>query len=73
MVRVAVKVKPNSKQNMVEATGEKSYTVRVKEKALEGRANEAAIELLSEYLHIPKNRFRIIKGQKARNKIIEFF
>ena len=70
-MKISVKVKPNSKQNLVEAAGEKSYIVRVKEKALEGKANEAVIRSLSEYFDIPKERIRVVSGVRSRNKIIE--
>jgi len=70
-MRISVRVKPNSKQNLVEAIGEKSYLVRVKEKALEGKANEAVIGMLSEYFDVPKIRVRVVTGMRARNKIIE--
>ena len=72
-MKISVKVKPNSKENVVEPAGEKQYNVRVKEKAIEGRANEAVIKLLSEYFHAPRNKFVLIKGAKSRNKIIELF
>jgi hypothetical protein len=72
-MKISVKVKPNSKENVVEPAGEKRYNVRVKEKAIEGRANEAVIKLLSEYFHAPRNKFVLIKGAKSRNKIIELF
>ena len=72
-MKISVKVKPNSKENVVEPAGEKQYNVRVKEKAIEGRANEAVIKLLSEYFHAPRNKFAVLKGAKSRNKIIEIF
>ena len=68
---IVVKVKPSSKQNLVECIGENQYTVRVKEKALEGRANEAVIKLLSKYFDVPKNRILVVVGLKNKNKIID--
>lgn len=73
MVKIVVKVKPNSKQNLVEKTAESTYSVRVKEKALEGRANEAVVAVLSEYFRTPKSRISVIKGSKSRNKVVEIF
>ena len=71
-MKISVRVKPNSKQDLVEAPrGDNRYVVRVKEKAIEGRANEAVRGALSEYLRIPRNRIRVIKGLKSRNKVIE--
>ena len=72
-MKISVKVKPGSKQNLVERIAEGRYTVRVKEKAIEGRANDAVVELLSEYFDLPRNRIMVIKGLKGRNKVIELF
>lgn len=69
-MRISVKVKPNSKESSVEIAANNEYILRVKEKALDGRANAAAIKLLSKYLGIPKFRISIIKGYATRNKII---
>ena len=72
MVKIPVKVKPNSKQNLVEPANEGRYIiVRVKAKAVEGMANAAVITLLSDHFKVPKNRISIIKGFKSRNKLIE--
>jgi hypothetical protein len=71
-VRIAVKVKPNSKQSLVErGTGEVEYIVRVKEKAMEGRANAAVVTLLSDYFKVPKSKISIVRGLKGKNKLIE--
>lgn len=69
-MKISVKVKPGSKECLVEKTGNNEYLLRVKEKAIEGEANKAAITLLSKYFGIPKSRFSIIKGHKSRNKVI---
>ena len=39
---------------------------------VDGAANEALIELLSEYFKKPKHSFVIQKGATKRTKIIEF-
>jgi uncharacterized protein YggU (UPF0235/DUF167 family) len=45
--------------------------VSVTAPAIEGRANERVIELLSRYLKKPKTSFRIVFGVKSKNKVIE--
>ena len=69
-MKIAVRVKPNSKQNLVEPTGKNQYTVRVKEKAIEGRANDAVIALLAKHFGVPKSNITVIIGAKSRNKLI---
>ena len=70
-MRISVKVKANSKEERVEKVSDKEYVLRVKAPAKEGRANEAVVELLSEYLDIPKSRLIIVRGHASKNKIIE--
>jgi len=69
-MKIAVKVKPNSKENKVEVAGNNEYVLRVKEKAQDGKANAAAIKTLSEYLGIPRSRISIVRGHSSKNKII---
>lgn len=69
-MKIAVKVKPNSKENKVEPVEANEYVLRVKEKAQDGKANIAAIKTLSEYFGVPKSRISIIRGHTSKNKII---
>lgn len=71
MIKISIKVKPNSKQDLVEPAGEDRFVVRVKEKAVEGRANEAVVKLLAEYFDVPRNRIAVLRGMKSRDKVIE--
>lgn len=67
---VEVKVITRAKENKIKAEkdGLKAYLTVVPEK---GKANQFLIKLLADYYKISKNKIKIIKGQKSRNKIIE--
>ena len=69
-MRISVRVKANSKKESVEKIGEREFLVRVKAPAKEGRANEAVIELLSEYFNVPKSRISIAIGKSGKNKVV---
>lgn len=69
-MKIKVKVKPNAKQESVEKTGEKDFLLRVKAPAREGRANQAVVELLSEYFNLPKSGISIVRGEKSKNKVV---
>jgi uncharacterized protein len=71
MTRISVSIKPNAKFSKVERKSGTEFTLWVKAPAREGRANLAAIDLLSEYLDIPKSKFTIARGHTARNKVID--
>lgn len=64
-----IRVTPHAKQNkVVDADGVlRVYTTTVPEK---GRANDAVVELLAEYMDVPKSRIKIAKGLTGRNKVV---
>ena len=68
---ITVKVKANAKEAKVEKISETSFSVRVKEKPQEGRANYAVREALADYLGLPKSRVVLIKGGKVKEKKFE--
>lgn len=70
-MRIIVKVKPNSKNENIEKKNDSEFILSVKSAAKEGRANEAAIKLLSKYFELPKSKIIIRKGYKSKNKVID--
>lgn len=71
-MKVSIEVKPGSKKGpLVEKESDGSLAVYVREKAIEGAANEAVIELLAEHFNVSKGRVRIISGAKSRSKVVE--
>ena len=47
------------------------WKLKVRARAIEGRANEAVRELIAERLGVPKGRVRITRGASSRGKTIE--
>lgn len=70
-MKIIVKARTNAKQQKVEKIGENEFLVSVCQPPVEGKANKAIIEALSDFFHIPKSRFRIKLGESSKNKIIE--
>jgi uncharacterized protein len=68
---IKVKVFPAAKEEEVIKKSEDSFEVRVKEKPKMGLATKATITLLSYYFEVPREKVRLIKGFKERNKIFE--
>ena len=66
MVRVFVNAKNN---NIIKKT-EDSFDVFVKAKPINGMANKAVIENLSDYFEISQKKIKIVRGFKNYNKII---
>ena len=68
---IKVKVFPGSKEEKIIKKKNDSFDVKIKEKPVKGEANRAVINALSNFLNIPKNKIRLIKGFRKRNKIFE--
>lgn len=68
---IKVKVIPNSKAELVQQIGPLDYVLKVRERAIEGRANSAAIALLASYFNVKKSHISILKGAKNKVKLIE--
>lgn len=65
-----VKVKTNSKNDKV-SFEDGVYYVETKSSPTEGKANEAVISLLAEYLDVTKTSLNIKYGKTSKSKVIE--
>ena len=66
---VVVRVKPGSRKGpLVEVGDDGELTIYVRERAVEGKANEAVVRLLSEHLGVARNRLEFVGGATARVK-----
>jgi uncharacterized protein len=70
-VLIRVRVTPNAKDGRVVKTGEGALEARVDAKAQDGKANRRLVEMLSQYLGVPKSRITIVRGTRARDKVVE--
>ena len=68
---LAVRVVPRSSKNEIAGILEDgTIKIRLTASPVEGRANQALIEFLSEVLEIPRSKIEIIAGEKGREKLI---
>lgn len=71
MSRVTVRVKSSSKKGSFVQPGlDGELLVHVREPAIDGKANRAIVELLSDYYNVPKTRIEIIRGLTNPIKVI---
>ena len=75
-MKLAIKVTPNSMQDLVKEGGVNAYGNRVLKiktgaSAQDGKANEAVIKIVSEYFKVKRGAVKIISGETARLKIVE--
>ncbi|WP_328355937.1 DUF167 domain-containing protein [Mycobacterium sp. NBC_00419] len=66
---VVVTVKPGSRKGpLVEPGADGTLTIYVRERAIEGKATEAAARLLAEHLGVPRSHVRLVSGATSRIK-----
>ena len=71
-MRLALRVQPGAKRSaLLERLASGEWKVAVAAPPLEGRANAAVIELLSELLDVPRRRLELVRGASSRRKSIE--
>ncbi len=68
---VKVKVIAGAKKEKIIKKDNNSFEVWVKEKPIKGTANRAVLNCLTNYLKLDKEKIRLIKGFRERNKIFE--
>lgn len=81
-MKVFVKAKPNSKENKIEELNAQnnlfedkkekfdfSFVIKVKEKPVLGRANEAIIKILAGHFGVAKSSINLVSGATSKNKI----
>ncbi len=72
MARYGVTVKPGSKKGpLVEVADDGTLTLFVRERAVDGAANDGVVKLLAAHFGVPKSRVTIVRGHASRQKLVE--
>lgn len=70
-MRIVVRVKPGStKGPLIEEVGDE-LILYVREKAIDGAANEGVITLLAKHYGVAKSRVSVVRGHTARIKQVD--
>lgn len=70
-MRIVVRVKPGSSKGPLVESDEEGLVVFVREKAIDGAANDGVIKLLADHFGVAKSRVRVVRGLTARIKQVE--
>ncbi len=70
-LKIVVSVKPNAKKAEVIKLSDGQYRIAVRSPAQDGKANQAIIDLLADYLGVTKSAVKIIRGHSSRHKLLE--
>jgi len=68
--QIDVRVQPRSSRNEIIVEGAGRLRVYVTAPPEGGKANDALISLLSKRLRVAKGSIRVLRGHKARNKVL---
>jgi uncharacterized protein len=72
VARIEVRVTPRAARTAIAGfDAEGRLLVRLSQPPVDGKANEALIELLAQALGVPKRRVTIDRGEHGRTKLIE--
>ncbi len=68
---ITVRVVPRSSRNQImEIQEDGTIKIRLKAAPVEGQANKALIDFLSDVLDVPKSNIEIVAGMSGRDKLI---
>ena len=71
MIKQRVKVKPGASKNQLTVLEDGSWEIKLTAKPVDGEANMALINFLSERLNIAKSHIVIEKGFRSRHKTLK--
>ena len=70
-VTFSVRVQPGARKSGVTGVAGEALKLATTAPALEGRANEAVVELLAKLLRVPKSSITIAAGRSGRTKVVK--
>ena len=69
-IMINIYLQPASKEDKVVGLYEGNLKIKIKEKPIEGKANEYLIKFLSKLFKVPKSEISIISGETSKKKRI---
>jgi uncharacterized protein (TIGR00251 family) len=70
-IRFEVKVQPKSSQNQIAGIADGVLKIKLTTPPVDGKANQALVNLLSKTLNVPKKNITIVRGQTSTSKLIQ--
>ena len=70
-MRLIIRVHPGAKRPGVGGIHDGALVVRVRERAVDGRATEAALAAVAAALSVPRREVRLVAGATSRTKTLD--
>jgi uncharacterized protein (TIGR00251 family) len=72
VVRLTVHAKPgSSKGPLIVVDGERELTVYLRERAVDGSANDGLVRVLADHFGVSRRAVQIVRGHSSRTKIVD--
>lgn len=71
MQQISLRVIPRAKQNKITTDDDGRLRIHITAAPVDGAANDAVIKLLSKHLNVPRSQIKIVRGNTARDKVVE--
>ncbi|HKW68393.1 MAG TPA: DUF167 domain-containing protein [Terriglobales bacterium] len=66
----ALRVHPRARKNAITGVAGDALKLALTAPPVEGKANQACIEFLADFLNVPRSSVTIVAGQSSRNKVV---
>ena len=70
-MKLFIKAIPKASKDQIIKIDESNLKIKTNKPPEDGKANEAVIEILANYLNVKKNQIKIISGINSQKKIIQ--
>ncbi|MCC7460016.1 MAG: DUF167 domain-containing protein [Proteobacteria bacterium] len=70
-MKISVEVKLKSRTEEVVQLESGSFLVKTNATPVDGKANQRIIELLSDFMNLPKSSFELVSGHRGKKKIFK--
>ena len=70
-MRLTIRVTPGSRRTEVGGAHDGALVVKVRERAVEGRATDAALVALADALGVPRRAVSLVHGATSRIKVVD--
>ena len=67
---LSVRVIPGARQESLEQLVDGSWKVRLRARAVEGKANNALCQKIAELLKLSRSQVTVVRGEKSRSKTL---
>lgn len=70
-ILLSVYIQPGASKSEIVGPHNGSLKIRIQSPPVDGKANDALIEFLSNLLKVSKRSIEVVKGQTQRNKVVK--